>query len=86
MARQVRIHASYINPYWSVPSFDDSGKDIGICADIVTPRDYVNTVQDVTGRNIVLIETDETRFDKSKDFAEELYNKCVLHVIFSEQN
>ena len=49
-----------------------------ICADIVTPRDYVNAVKEVTGQSVELIECDENRFEASKGFSEELYNKCVI--------
>ena len=54
------------------------GKDMLIQADIFTPREFVGAFRKVSGKEVILRETDRKRFDEARVGSEELWSKLVL--------
>ena len=53
------------------------GKDLLIQGELYTPREFVDIVRKVTGRDITYVETTRERFESMKTVIPELWNKCV---------
>lgn len=51
------------------------GKDIRVISDVYTPRQLVQSLREILGKEIELVETDQARFNSQKATNYELWAK-----------
>ncbi|EJC99553.1 NAD-binding protein [Fomitiporia mediterranea MF3/22] len=57
------------------------GKDIRVLSQVITPRQFVQAVRDVTGKDVEIVEIDRPKFNETKESNYELWSKLEMFYI-----